>query len=60
MNTQIFHLNKYDLKGYKSSSNFSVNPTLPVFDGPLMLPPLNCVDLSLSKSSPLIALNANL
>ena len=41
MNTQIFHLNKYDLKvieGHKSSSKFSVNPTLALCDGPLMLP----------------------
>ena len=50
MKTQIFHLNKYDLKGHKSSSNFSVNPTLPLLDGPLMLSSPNCVDLSLSLS----------
>ena len=74
MNTQIFHFNKYDLKGrsiiegHKSSSNFTVNPTLLLLDGPLMLHSPNCVDLSLSfslslsKSSALslIALNANL
>ena len=48
MNTQIFHLIKYDLKGHKSSSMFSVNPTLPLLDGPLMLPPPNCVDFSLT------------
>ena len=59
------------LKVRKSSSNFSVNPTLPLLDGPLMLPPPNYVDLSISpslslsfslsltKSSNLIALNAN-
>ena len=33
-------------EGHKSSSNFSVNTTL--LDGPLMLPSLNCGDLSLS------------
>ena len=48
MNTQIFYLNKCDLKGHKSSSKFSVNPTLPLFDGLLMLPFQNCLDLSLS------------
>ena len=48
MKTQIFHLNKYDLKGHNSTSHFSVNPTLPLLDGPLMLPSTNCVDLSLS------------
>jgi hypothetical protein len=26
------------IEGHKSSSNFSVNPTLPLMDGPLMLP----------------------
>ena len=48
MNTQICYLNKYDLKGHKSSSVFSVNPTLPLLDGPLMLLPPNCVDFSLT------------
>ena len=52
------------IEGHKSSSNFSINPTLSQLDSPMMLPPLNCVDLSLSPSlskiSPLIALNANL
>ena len=38
MNTQILHLKKYDLKGHKISSNFRVNPTFPLMDGPLMLP----------------------
>ena len=38
------------IEGHKSSSNFSVNPTLPLLDGPLMLPPPNCVYLSLSHS----------
>ena len=40
MNTQIFHLRSMTLKvidGHKSSSNFSVNPTLPLMDGRLML-----------------------
>ena len=27
------------IEGHKSSSNFSVNQTLPLLDGPLMLPP---------------------
>ena len=52
MNTQIFHLKKYDSKvieGHKSSSNFSVNPTLPLMDGPLMLPSkIVCISLSLT------------
>ena len=72
MNTQIFILimTSKVIEGHKSSSNFRVNPTLPLLDDPLMLPPPNCVDLSLylffslplslSKSSPLIALKANL
>ena len=38
------------IEGHKSSSNFSVNPTLPLLDGPLMLPPPNCVYLNLSLS----------
>ena len=54
MNTQIFHLNNMTSKvieGHKSSSNFNaINPTLPLLDGPLMLPPPNCVDISLSQS----------
>ena len=36
------------IEGHKSSSNFIVNPTLTLLDGPLMLPSPNCVDLSLS------------
>ena len=52
------------IEGHKSLSNFSINPTIPLLDGPLMLPPPNCVDLSFSlslyKSSLLFALNANL
>ena len=36
------------IEGHKSSSNFSINPTLPLLDGPFMLPSPNCVDLSLS------------
>ena len=32
------------IEGHKSASNFSVNPTLPVLDDPLMLPSPNCVD----------------
>ena len=49
------------IKDHKSSSNFSVNPTLHLSEGPL-IPPPNCVvslslPLSFSKSSPLIALN---
>ena len=53
MNTQIFHLNNMTSKvieGHKSSSNFNANPTLPLLNGPLMLPPPNCVDISLSQS----------
>ena len=38
------------IEGHKSSSKFNVNQTLPLLDGPLMLPPPNCVDLSLSIS----------
>ena len=38
------------IEGHKSSSNFSMNPTLPSLDGPLMLPAPNCVDISLSFS----------
>ena len=62
MNTQIFYLMKYDLKGiegHKSLSNFSVNPTLPLMDGPLMLPPNLCVFLSfLVLYSPLFLLHS--
>ena len=50
MNKQIFYLNMYDLKGHwrsSYSSYFSVNPTLPLLDGPLMLP-LQIVWISLS------------
>ena len=32
------------IEGHKSSSNFSVNPTLPLLYGPLMLPSPNCVE----------------
>ena len=39
------------IEGYKSLSSFSVNPTLPLLDGPLTLPSPNCVDLSLTHSS---------
>ena len=38
------------MEGHKSSTNFSVNPTLPLLDSLLMLPPPNCVDLSISFS----------
>ena len=38
------------IKGHKSSSNFTVNPTLPLLDGPLILPSPNCVYLFLSLS----------
>ena len=41
------------IEGPKSSSNFSVNPTLPLIDGPLMLPHELCVFLSISFSIPL-------
>ena len=34
---------------HKSTSNFSVNPTLPLIDGPLMLPSqIVCISLSLT------------
>ena len=34
------------IEGHKSSSNFSVNPTLPLMDGPLMLPSqIMCISL---------------
>ena len=34
------------IEGHKSSSNFSVNPTLPLMDGPLMLPSqIICISL---------------
>ena len=37
------------IEGHKSSSNFSVNPTLPLMDGPLMLPSqIVCIYLSLT------------
>ena len=64
------------IEGHKISSYFSINPTLPLLDGPLMLLSPNHVDLSLSLSlslahtfflilspnvpSSLIAFNANL
>ena len=59
MNMQLINLNKMTSKvieGFKSSSNFSVNPTLPLLDGPLMFPLPNCVDLTLQLvlSSPLL------
>ena len=38
------------IEGHKSTSNFSVNPTLPLLDGPLMLPSPNCEEFSLSLS----------
>ena len=38
------------IEGHKSSSNFSVNPTLPLLDCLLMLPPQNCVKISHSLS----------
>ena len=38
------------IEGHKSSYNFSVNPTLPLLDGPLMLPSTNCVGFSYSLS----------
>ena len=38
------------IEGHKSSSNFSVIPTLPPLDGPLMLPPPNCEEFSHSPS----------
>ena len=38
------------IEGHKSSSNFSVNPTLPLLNGSLLLPPPNCVDLSIYLS----------
>ena len=55
-------MNSKVIEGHKSSSNFSVNLTLPLMDRPLILPSPNCVDLSLylSKSSPSIALNVKL
>ena len=37
------------IEGLKSSFNFSVNPTLPLMDGPLMLPSkIVCISLSLT------------
>ena len=37
------------IEGHKSSSNFSVNPTLPLMDGMLMLPSqIVCISLSLT------------
>ena len=42
------------IQGHKSSSNFSVNPTLPLMDGPLMLPSqILFLSLSISFSIPL-------
>ena len=38
------------IEGHKSLSNFRVNPTLPMLDGPLMLPHPNCVVISFSLS----------
>ena len=50
------------IKGHKSSFNFSVNPTLPLLDCPLILPSPNCADLSLTLHlvlfSPLFLLNS--
>ena len=53
MNTNIMNTQSTTSKvieGPKSSSNFNVNPTLPLMDGPLMLP-TNCVYFSFSHSS---------
>ena len=36
------------IEGQKSLSNFTVNQTLPLLDGPLILPSPNCLYLSLS------------
>ena len=37
------------IESHKSSSNFSVNPTLPLMDGPLMLPSqIVCISLFLT------------
>ena len=37
------------IEGHKSSSNFSVNPTLPLMDGTLMLPSqIVCISLTLT------------
>ena len=37
------------IQGHKSSSNFCVNPTLPLMDGPLMSPSqIVCISLSLT------------
>ena len=47
------------IEGHKSSSNFSVNLTLPLLHGPLMLPSPYCSDFSHSQSllsSPLFRL----
>ena len=47
------------IEGHKSSSNFSINPNLPLLDGPLMLPSPYCSDFSHSPSllsSPLFSL----
>ena len=39
------------IEGHKSSSDFSVNPTLPLLDYPLMLPSqIECISLSLFPS----------
>ena len=61
------------IDGYKSSSNFNINPTLTLLEDPLMLPlqiawislSLSIffsfyLPISLSKSDPLITPNANL
>ena len=46
------------IEGHKSSSDFSVNPTLPLLDYPLMLPSqIECISLSLFPSlSPTLSL----
>ena len=43
-------MNSKVIEGYKILSNFSINPTIPLLDGPLILPSPNCVDLSLFPS----------
>ena len=44
------------IQGLKSSSNFSVNPTLPLLDGPSMLPSPYCLEFSHSPSLHLFSL----
>ena len=55
MNTQS--MTSKVIEGHKSSSNFSVNPTLPLMDGPFMLPSqIVCISLNLVLYSPLFLL----